>query len=61
MNSLFVGTFVNTAIMLFFTNANFEYSILSWIPLDNTDTDFGMKWYKGVAPQITFTMFMVAI
>jgi hypothetical protein len=61
MNSLFVGTFVNTAIIILFTNANFKYSFLSWIPLEGTDTDFGMKWYTQVAPQITFAMFMVAI
>ena len=33
MTSIFVSTFINTGVILLFTNADLQYSVLSWIPL----------------------------
>jgi len=33
MTAIFASTFINTAILLLLTNANFEYSVFSFIPL----------------------------
>ena len=35
MTSIFVISFINTAIMLLLTNANLSYSVLRFIPLRN--------------------------
>jgi len=35
MTSCFYSMFVNTGLMLMLTNANFEKTVLSWIPIRN--------------------------
>ena len=39
MTSIFVISFINTAIILLLTNANLDYSVLSFIPLKNQYPD----------------------
>jgi hypothetical protein len=52
MTSIFVISFINTAIILLFTNANLEYSILAFIPLRNQYPDIDMNWYIEVGPSL---------
>ena len=51
MIAIFVGQFVNTAILLVLNNASFKdfdegYGPLSFIFFVGTETDFSVKWYR---------------
>lgn len=52
MKLIFFSTFVNSGIMLLFTNANLEYSILSFIPIRNQYADLDQDWYADIGPSI---------
>ena len=52
MTSIFVISFINTAIILLLTNANLDYSVLSFIPLKNQYPDIDMNWYIEVGPSL---------
>ena len=39
MTSIFISSFINTGIILLFTNADLKYSVLSWIPLHGQYSD----------------------
>lgn len=53
MQSIFITSFINTGIILLLTNANLEYSVLNWIPINNQYTDFSYNWYLDTAPSLT--------
>jgi hypothetical protein len=61
MLSIFVTSFINTGIILLFTNANLEYSILKFIPITNQYADFNKNWYMDIAPSLTQTMIIMAV
>jgi hypothetical protein len=52
MTSIFVTSFINTAIILLMANANLEYSPLSFIPFQNQYPDMDMNWYIEVGPSL---------
>ena len=53
---LFISQFINTGIIGLLSNADLEYSPLSFIPLKRRHADFTDKWYLEFGVQITFTM-----
>ena len=66
MVGIFVGQFVNTALLLLFNSANFKdidggVGPLSAVFLVGDRTDFDVKWYSTVGAILMKTMFMVAI
>ena len=61
MTSIFVISFINTAIILLLTNANLDYSVLSFIPLKNQYPDIDMNWYIEVGPSLVQTMLICAV
>ena len=66
MISIFIGQFVNTAILLVLNNANFKdfdegVGPLSAVFFVGTETDFSVKWYKTVGTTLMRTMFSQAI
>ena len=66
MVSIFVGQFVNTAVLLTLNSANFKdidggNGPLSWIFMVGNLTDFDVDWYRTVGAIIMKTMFMTAL
>ena len=61
MQSIFVTSLINTGLTLLFTNANLEFSILSFIPLRNQYADYSQNWYLDIAPSLTQTMIIMAV
>jgi hypothetical protein len=66
MVSIFVGQFVNTAVLLTLNSANFKdidggNGPLSWIFMVGNLTDFDVDWYRSVGAIIMKTMFMTAL
>ena len=61
MTSIFISTLINTGIIIIFTNADLQYSILSWIPLHAQYSDFNSDWYLEIATAIVKTMVIMAM
>ena len=66
MVSIFIGQFVNTAILLLLNSANFKdidggKGPLSYIFMVGDLTDFNVEWYRSVGSIIMKTMFMTAL
>ena len=45
MTFIFISQYINTALLLMLTNANFEDTPLSFIPINNGFADFSGDWY----------------
>ena len=43
------------------TNADLEFSVLSFLPIKQQYTDINMDWYLDVAPSLVQTMFIMAV
>lgn len=52
MQFVFIAQFINTGILLLLTNANFENSPLSFIPIRNKFSDFSNVWYLTIGKSI---------
>ena len=66
MVSIFVGQFVNTAVLLLLNSANFKdvdggSGPLSLVFSVGELTDFNVEWYRSVGSVIQQTMFMTAL
>ena len=66
MVGIFVGQFVNTALLLLFNSANFAdidggKGPLSAIFIVGERTDFDVEWYRSVGQILMKTMFSIAI
>jgi hypothetical protein len=66
MVAIFVGQFVNTAILLVLNNASFKdfdegYGPLSAIFFVGTETDFSVNWYRQVGALIISTLIVQAL
>lgn len=66
MVSIFIGQFVNTAILLLLNSANFKdidggHGPLSFVFMVGDQTDFNCEWYRSVGLIIMKTMFMTAL
>lgn len=66
MVAIFVGQFVNTALLLLFNSANFAdidggKGPLSAIFMVGDRTDFDVEWYRSVGQILMKTMFSIAI
>jgi len=56
MFGTFISQFFNTGILLLLTNANFEKTFLSFIPINGEHSDFTTRWYLDMGPLIIKTM-----
>ena len=61
MTFVFYSQYVNTGLMLLLTNANFENTPLSFIPLRNRFADYSEDWYILVGSQQVQTMMINSI
>jgi len=63
MLSIFWATFINTGVILLMSNAELAYSPypLGLFPIHNQYPDFNENWYEEIGPQLTKTMFIMAI
>ena len=57
----FISQFFNTGIILLLCNANTTYSILSFIPLNNSYVDISYHWYTHTGTSIVIVMIICAI
>lgn len=60
ITAIFFTTFINSGIIMLFTNANLKYSILSFIPIYRQHTDIGKDWYLEFVPQIILNQIFAA-
>lgn len=60
MTSIFVASFVNTGIILLLTNAQLEYSVLKFIPINNQYSDLNDDWYEDIGFSLLKTMLIMA-
>lgn len=60
MTSCFYSIFINTGLMLMITNANFENTILSFIPIKREFNDFTPDWYRVIGSSLQTTMLIAA-
>ena len=62
MVNVFMAQFVNTGILLLLTTANFEGTVLSFIPINKNYSDFTAEWYvvtgKALVNTMTISAFM---
>ena len=63
MLAIFLGQFLNTAIIVLITDADFSHAPkpFSWIPIRNSLTDLGKYWYQDLPPQLVMTMLITAM
>jgi len=63
MLSIFWATFINTGIILLFTNAELKDTPYPFalFPIHNQYPDLNENWYEEIGPQLTKTMFIMAI
>lgn len=61
MEAVFVTSFINTGIILLFTNADLQYSILSFIPIKQQYPDIGQNWYLDISSALAKTMLVMAV
>ena len=60
MISIFITSFINTAIILLLCNADLRYSVLSFIPIRVLYPDLDRNWYLDIAPNLVQTMIIAA-
>ena len=60
MTSCFYSMFINTGLMLMITNANFENTVLSFIPIRRDFNDFTPDWYRVIGASMQTTMLIAA-
>ena len=62
MLNIFLGTFINTGLIILVPQANFRYAPVpfKWIPVRNDLTDFGKYWYHELPVELTKTMLIIA-
>jgi len=58
---VFVAQYINTGIMLLFTNANFETGILSFLPFKGQFSDLSSIWYLTVGRSIVQAMIFASL
>lgn len=56
-----IATFFNTAVLMLLTNANTEYTFLSWLPLNGSMTDLNLNWYTDIGDALIWTMLINAV
>lgn len=56
--SIFYSQYFNTGLLLLISNANLEYSALSFTQLKGRYADFDNRWYQDLGPQLVQTMFI---
>ena len=61
MKCIFITTFINSGILLLLTNADLEFSILSFIPITNQYPDLNSNWYADIGPTIVQSMIIMAL
>ena len=61
MKCIFITTFINTAIILLLTNADLQYSVLSFLPISNQYADLDKNWYADIGPTIVQSMIIMAL
>ena len=61
MEAVFVTSFINTGIILLFTNADLRYSVLSFIPINAQYPDIGQNWYLDISSALARTMLVMAV
>jgi len=61
MQFVFNAQYVNTGILLLFTNANFETGILSFLPFKGQFSDFSSVWYLTIGRSIVYTMIFASV
>jgi hypothetical protein len=61
MTSIFSASFINTAIILLLTNANLDFTPLSFIPIRNEYDDFNENWYTDIGLTLRKTMVFSAV
>ena len=61
MKCIFITTFINSGILLLFTNADLQYSVLSFIPITNQYSDLTSNWYADIGPTIVQAMIIMAL
>lgn len=61
--TIFVATFVNTAILLLLSQANFKsYSgVISWMPFGGRYTDMTETWYVNIGPSLVSAMLINSV
>ena len=60
MTSVFITSFVNTGILLLLTNANLEYTFLTFLNISNQFADFTVSWFTNIGGSIAQTMLIQA-
>lgn len=61
MLSIFVASFINTGVILLFTNANLDHSILSFVPKPTGQyPDIDKNWYLDISSALVKTMLIMA-
>ena len=58
--TIFVASFINSGVILLFTNAHLDHSILSWIPINNQYSDLDKNWYIDISTALVKTMLIMA-
>jgi len=61
MVSIFVSQFFITAILILLTNANTQFTELSFLPFKGIYPDLTYEWYNDVAPTLLTTMLFNAV
>ena len=62
MTSILASTFINTGLLLLFTNADLSFSsILSWLPLRQQYSDISKDWYRDIGVALVKTMAIMAV
>jgi glutamate formiminotransferase len=57
----FVTQFFNTGIILLLCNSNLSYSIISFIPIENSFVDMSYHWYTATGTTIVIVMIICAV
>lgn len=60
MTTCFYTMFVNTAMIQLLSSANFEQTVLRWIPIRNNYNDFVSEWYVVLGTSLQTTMIVTA-
>lgn len=56
MFSIFITQLINTGVIILLTNANFDETILSFIPIRNNFNDFTSEWYRASGSSLVSNM-----
>ena len=60
MVNVFVAQFINTGILLLLTTANFQGTVLAFIPIRNNYSDFTSEWYIVTGKSLVMAMIVNA-